>query len=61
MGTNFGYRLLSLFIIHFYNFHTSISQIVQMESRVVAPIILHVKRFQSKEDTGLQRSGELSY
>ena len=61
MGTNFGYRLLSLFIIHFYNFNTSISQIVQMESSVVAPIILQVKRFQSKEDTGLQRSGELSY
>lgn len=60
MRTNFGYRLLSLFIILFYNFDTSISQIVQMESSVVAPIILQVKRFQSKEDTGLQRSGELS-
>lgn len=60
MRTNFGYRLLSLLIILFYNFDTSISQIVQMESSVVAPIILQVKRFQSKEDTGLQRSGELS-
>lgn len=32
-----------------------------MESSVVAPIRLHLKRFQSNDETGLHRSGELSY
>ena len=34
---------------------------VQMESRVAAAMICVLNAFQSKEDTGEQRSGELSY